>query len=108
MPEKPLYQDDRIKVDYLPNSPEDHVIFIKEKEGEWLQYMLQRSLLRETAQTPRGNLERKVSNFNPELVDRIKTEGIGIDWLHVALCQAYIEEEKRIQNFSDLDDLDGI
>jgi len=90
MAEEPLYQDERIKIDYLSTSPQDHLVFI---EGE--SYLLQRGLLKELAKTPRGGIESKIDNFNCDILFAIKKEGISVDGLHVALCQTYAEEESR-------------
>jgi len=95
MSEKPLYQDEKIKVDYLPNSTSDHLLFVKEKDGEWAEYIIQRGILQELARMPRGGIEEKIAVFNELILLSIKKEEIGIDGLHVALCQAYMEEEDR-------------
>ena len=97
MTEKPLYQDEKLKVDYLKNSPEDHLLYIKQKDGEEISFVIQRGILRELARTPRGGIERKIATFHDSILFVIKEEEITIDGLHVALCQAYAEEENRIR-----------
>lgn len=96
---KPLYQDRQLRIGYHPSSSEDHLLHVKEKEGQEMAYLIQRGILKELARTTRGGIERKIDNFNPEILIKIKEEGIGIDGLHVALCQAYIEEEERMRRF---------
>lgn len=98
MAEQPLYKDDKLKIDYHPSSHEDHLLWIKDRK-EGLQYILQRGILHELATTPRGGIESKLSNFNPEILFHIKEEKIGIDGLHVAICQAYAEEEDRVRRY---------
>ncbi len=99
MDQKPLYQDERLKIDYHPSSVEDHIVYIKERAGAEINYIIPHGILEELARTPRGEIERKISNWNDELIYRIKREEIGVDGLHVAICQAYIEQEERIQAF---------
>lgn len=97
---KPLYEDKQIKINYFQKSPEDtpsfedHALIIKDRTGE-TQYVLQRGVLAELARTPRGDLWAKIDAINPLLPHHVKKEEIGIDGLHVALCQAHIEEERR-------------
>ncbi len=97
MSEKSLYQDRQLRIEHHPSSSQDHLLYVKEKEGEEVEYLIQRGILRELARTPRGEIERKISNFSPEILTEVKREGIGVDGLHVALCQAYIEEEERMR-----------
>ena len=99
MGEGPLYDDGKVKIDYYSNAPEEHVLHITDKKGESSGYLIQRGILRELAQTKRGGIESKISNFNDNILFAIKNEGISIDGLHVALCQAYSEEERRMNEF---------
>jgi len=59
--EKPLYEDEQLKVDYLPNSVEDHELFIKRADSRdsWV-YILPRAVLRDFARTPRGKLRSRI------------------------------------------------
>jgi len=82
-----------LKIDYLPNSGEDHVLFIEEV---W-SYALPRGVLSDLARTPRGRIEGMIRNFNDSILHMIEQKKVGVDGLHVALCQAYTEEEKRIR-----------
>ena len=93
--EEPLYQDEKLKIDYHPTSIDDHLVYLKRKDGEEYGYIIQRGILRELALTKRGGIERKLFNSNETLLDAIKQEGISIDSMHVALCQAYHEQERR-------------
>ena len=97
MSEKPLYQDKQLRIEYNPHYPEEHFLYIKDKEGDEVTYIIQRGILKELATTPRGGIEHKINNFSPEILFQIKEEKIGVDGLHVALCQANIEEEERMK-----------
>ncbi len=99
MTEKPLYQDEQLRIDYLPTSVDDHVLFIKDHSGEERQYIIQRGILRDMARAQRGTLERMIGTFNHMLLFALRKEDIGIDSLHVAVCQAYAEEEERVRLF---------
>lgn len=91
--EEPLYQDGKLKIDYLPKCVEDHELFIKDRGS----YALPRGVLQDLARTPRGGIGRILDTFNPSILDTLNQEGIDIDGLHIALCQAYMEGEKRIR-----------
>lgn len=104
MADKPLYQDGTLKVDYLPTSPDDHFVSYNQLGAENIILVLQRGTLRDLALTKRGGIERKIANINPGfllgVLPELKSEGIGMDGLHVVLCQAYFEEERRIADFT--------
>ena len=95
MSEKPLYQDDKLKIDFFENSIDDHVLYIKDKSGKEFQFIIQRDILQELAKTPRGGIESKIYAFDELILVRMGQAEIGIDGLHVALCQAYAEQEYR-------------
>ncbi len=97
MSEKPLYEDEQLMADYHPTSPEDHFLRIGGEGRKKIGYLIQHGILRELARTPRGEIESKIDAFNPEILAKIKEEGIKIDGLHVALCQAHIEEMERMK-----------
>ena len=99
MSEKSLYQDRQLRIEHHPSSSQDHILYVKEKEGEDVEYLIQRGILRELAKTPRGGIEQKINNFNYEILAKIKEEGISIDELHVVFCQAHAEEEERVKRF---------
>ncbi|MDD5651435.1 MAG: hypothetical protein PHF86_13640 [Candidatus Nanoarchaeia archaeon] len=90
----PLYKDDKLEINYLPNCIEDHFLSIGNKRG----YAIPRGILKELARTPRGGIERKINNFNESILSVLGQEGISVDGLHVAICQAYIEEEERYKS----------
>ena len=99
--EKPLYQDEQLKIDYFERAPEEHLLYIRdlhEKKGEEMSYVIPRGILSELATTSRGGIERKIAAFNDMILFALQKERIGIDGLHVALCQAYAEEERRIRD----------
>lgn len=98
MVEKPLYQDEKLKIDYLPNSIEDHLLYIKGNNEE-RNFVIPRRVLSELARTPRGGIERKIATFNDGILYHLNKQGIGVDGLHIAICQASAEEEERIKDF---------
>lgn len=93
MTEEPLYQDGELKITYF-NGPEDHELFIKENR-----YIIQRGILRDLAETPRGGLISIIENWSPQILLGLESAGISVDGLHVAICQAYAEEERRVAKF---------
>jgi len=105
MEEKPLYEDGQLKITFLHSpepgendkiiSTEDHELWIKEKDEDQ-RYALPRGCLNEFAQTKRDRLESKLRNMNPEIKSALEKNGLTIDSAHIAICQAYIENEERI------------
>ena len=95
--ERSLYQEDRLKVTYFPRNPDEHRLCVGEiVAGNYRTYVLQRGVLQELATTQAGELEKKVNILaNGMLSVDLKQQGIGMDKLHIALCQAVIEEQKR-------------
>ena len=91
--EEPIYQDEQLKIEF--HASEEYFVCLKDKTGEETGYFLPRGVLQELALTKRGGIERKLFNSNERLLHAIKEEGISIDSLHVALCQAYAEDERR-------------
>jgi hypothetical protein len=85
----PLYNDDKIKIEAAA-SIEDHDMYIGKEY-----FLIQRGILRDWALTKRGELESKLYNRNTNYIMSLKKEEITVDGLHLALCQAYHEEEKR-------------
>jgi hypothetical protein len=94
--EEPLYRDDGITIDYHPESHEDHLLTLS-RDDPGLNYMIQRGILRELATTPRGEMAAKLDRSSPGLLERAAQLEISPDGLHVAICQAYHEEEERIK-----------
>lgn len=99
MVEPPLYQDKKIRIDYLSHSVEDHLLFIKPECGEEIGYIIPRGVLSELARTKRGGIENKLNAMNPLILSEAKQVGIGVDGLHVALSQAFREEEDRFHQY---------
>ncbi len=110
MPEEsPLYEDGKLKITFLHSpepeeedkivSTEDHEIWIKDKTQT--RYALPRGCLNEFAQTERGRLESKLNNMNPEIKFTLEKNGLTIDSVHIAICQAYIKNEERYQKYLD-------
>jgi len=87
---KLLYEDEKLKIDYF-NFIEDHLLVIGEED-----YVIPRGVLKELATTPRGSIEQKLDNFNKNILFELNKNQIGVDGLHVAICQAHIEEERRM------------
>ena len=96
MSKEPLYQDEKLKIEYLPNSHEDHLVYIRESSGEEYRYVIQRGILEELARTARGGIENKLQWSNQDLLFVLKKENISVDALHIAICQAYAEEKERV------------
>ena len=93
MTEEPLYKDEKLKIDYLDGC-HDHELFIGENS-----YPIQRGILAELARTPRGGIERIIQTWNSNIFYGLEQAQISVDGLHVAICQAYAEEERRIDLF---------
>ena len=90
MSDEPLYKDLELKIDYYPTSVEDHVL-----EFGDMGYTLPRGILEDFGRTPRGELRRRLDSHNSMILEGLKRTDIGVDGLHVALSQAYAEEERR-------------
>jgi len=95
--EEPIYQDNQLKIEF--HASEEYFLLLKDKKGKETSYLLPRGILQELAQTQRGGIERKIGAFNEEILHAAKQEGISVDSLHVALCQAYAEEERRFNEY---------
>jgi len=98
--ERPLYEDPNIKIEPMPNSPDDHFIYFISKGQEPSQYIILRGCLREFATTSRDNIGMKMKTLNELMVTDAANRGLSIDSLGFAIAQAYIEEERRIQDFA--------
>ena len=100
MRDKPLYEDKTFRIDYLPKSPEDHVVYFKEKStGEELNYIIQRGVLRDLAQVPTTDLPDLVDRVSPMLLFVLDKEGVPVEDFQKAVSTAYNEEEKRFEEF---------
>ena len=98
-PEKPLYEDNQIKIDYLPTSINDHILYINYGRKSF-EFIIPRGILSDLARTKRGGIASKINTFDPSILHALGNIGLSIDGLHVALCQAYMEEEEeRMKSF---------
>ena len=61
--------------------------------------MLFRSILKDLALTPRPDLERRLNTVNSIIVSDLKSFGLSVDSLGLAMAQAYIEKEKQHEKF---------
>jgi len=95
--EKPVYQDNQLKIEF--HASEEYFLYLKDKTGEERSYFLPRGILQELAKTKRGGIESKIHAFNESILNAIEREGISVDSLHVALCQAYQEEQERYAEY---------
>lgn len=91
MPEKPLYEDSQLLVDYLPNCIEDHFLLIK-PDGN---YIIPRGCLEDFARTSRDRLKSKMMTLHEFMVREAREKGLSVDSLGLAIAKAYIEEERR-------------
>jgi hypothetical protein len=98
--ERPLYQDSEIKIEMHPRSHEDHLLYLCSWGEEELNFIIPRGCLRELATTPRDRLELKMRNLNSDMVEIAFSRGLTPDSLGLAIAQAYIEDERRIQNIA--------
>ncbi len=96
--DKPLYEDDKLKIGYLENSPEDHVLYIK-TESEELQFIIQRHILRSLAKAEGGDLVRIIQTISPTLFSIAERQGIGPKEIHDAIRKAYATEEENRQKW---------
>ena len=94
--EKPLYEDPDITIDYMRSSPQYHVLILH-KEVEATSYLFGRGVLKDGARTPRHKLEGFLKNYNEPMVIDAEMRGLNADALGVAIAQAHIEEERRIE-----------
>lgn len=94
---KPLYEDPDIRIEHHPRSHEDHLLYLK-RNGEELNYIIQRGILREIARTPRHEVEEIMRRINEIMVQDARQRGLSVDSLGYAIAQAYIEDERRISD----------
>ena len=94
MTDEPLYINDKIKIDYHPTSVEDHVL-----ELGSFGYTLARGVLQDFARVPKDELVGRIQTYNSMILGGLGRSDVSIDGLHVALSQAYAEEERRIKAF---------
>jgi hypothetical protein len=96
--EQPLYRDSQIEIGFNPNSPEDHYIkFIV--GGEKLEFLIQRGILRELARNNRDEFQSKIDMVDEMIGYTARERKLTYSDMHVAIIQAYMEEESRRDNF---------
>ena len=95
---EPLYEDEQIKIGYFDNESWDYLLEIKSTShpNNYCGFLPKR-VLKKIAETPRGKLENKLEAVSPKIKDYLKSD-LSIDSLHIALCQAYQEEQNRYIN----------
>jgi len=84
---EPLYEDSKLIIDYLPNSPEDYQMIIGKKK-----YLFQRGILKELGTCKAERLEGILKQININLK-------LPNAYLQKCFSKAYIEEERRITKF---------
>ena len=90
--EEPLYNDGKLKIDYLPKGVNDHILFIKDRS-----YALPRGALEEFAKTSTEEIWIRIHHFNDSILYDARQENIGVGEIHEAIQKAYQEEERRIR-----------
>ena len=59
------------------------------------QYTIPDHIFKKLAKTVRGGgIEIKISEFDSGILNSIKTEGISVEGLHIAICQAYFNKNR--------------
>ncbi|MDP2628467.1 MAG: hypothetical protein Q8P15_01060 [Nanoarchaeota archaeon] len=101
--EKPLYEDSDLKIDYFKSpdgnkSCEDHEIqFVCSNERYIL---LQRGVLKELAHAKRSRLIQILDNISGHMSFKdLRRHNLTADAIGVAAHCAYIEEEKRFEEY---------
>src|SRR3989344_6699218 len=100
MPELPLYQDHEISISLLKDpegkilGDEHEVLFCEPKQTR---YILQRHVLETLANSPRPRLLERLETMHPGISYDLEQRGLTSDSVGFALCQAYIEEERRFE-----------
>ncbi len=84
-----LYGDEQLRIS--TRSLEDHYLSIGDKGRI---YILQNGILNELGRTQRGRLEGKLNTIDPQILFVLGEEGISVDGLHVAISQAFLEQER--------------
>lgn len=98
MENRVLYADSDIRIEHHPISYEDHLLFLL-REGEELQYLIPHGCLREFATTSRDRLGLAMASLNRDMVNEAGRRGLSIDSLGLAIAKAYIEIERRYQDW---------
>ena len=99
MEERVLYRDDEIRIEINPTYPDEHSLYLFKKNKNDGGYVFPRGILEELAKSNWGGIERKIHACNELILYKLRQEEISIDHLHVAVCQAYMEEQRRYQEY---------
>jgi len=92
----PLYEDNKIVIDYVPECTWQHQVCIREsEESNFVVCPLRIGMLRQLANSQRGGIEQMITKFDERIIDSIKKAERSIDGLHVAFLQTYIDEYFR-------------
>ncbi|MBN1644928.1 hypothetical protein JW851_02730 [Candidatus Woesearchaeota archaeon] len=94
--QKPLYEDNKIKIDPSPTDTEGHYLEITVQDGKTRYFHLQRGELEDMARATKLEFIRTVDDF---ILNAMREGDISFDGLHNALQQAYQEEENLIKKF---------
>jgi len=109
-----LYEDGRVKVTYLHSpepgredevvSGEDHELWLKNRNGEWGRYIIQRRILRELSERARRvedlfDFTSRLDLVNPFILRHLEREGINLGNVRQALLGAYRKEDKNFRKF---------
>ena len=103
--EKPLYEYSEIIIDSLPHSPQDHYVAIIGGNVKRIEYLIQRGILKEFANTTSDEIGSKMKSLDEMMVMDAIDRGLTVNTLHNAIVQAYNEEERRYQVWLDEDTL---
>ena len=100
MSEKPLYQDEHIKIERYPTDILPNLYKLSITSGCITgEHSIPRALLLEFARTPRGQLEEKILSYGSGSYRLIlwDLEEIGVDRFHTAIRRACGEEIEGTQ-----------
>jgi len=95
-----LYKDNLLKI--VCRDSEEHEGLINEGDGYWVSYILQRGLLKEFSIDSPGNVQRKLYNATPFLLDSLNRKDISSEKITRIFAQARINElEEEVSYFID-------
>ena len=96
-----LYEGEKLRIGYNPNSHEDHILYIG-LEGTDNERMvhIQRGILEELAETQEiFKIERKINRSNPNILYILKEHKIPFEELALAFAQARIAELEEERDY---------
>ena len=98
MAEKPLYEDEQIRIEISPNGPHEQIIYLSGGKEEEMSYFIPRGGLEQISRTPRGKIEDLMTRMNRDMVyDAVNQRGLNIYSLGLALVQACFENKERTE-----------